>query len=329
MVHRFSISSSHSGTESCYGLPMRLCFGSAVCVLALSLTPLGHGEEPDDSRILQRILGTREQILKTSAGTNLAGPAVFLAVWDFDGTILKGDSSEGLKEGDRTVYRGLIQVAIENGLSELYPRDGGFARFWTDYTNMDMRIGHWLAYPFIPQMLRGAPADDVLQLSKAYFSSTLSNYLMASSVKIIRALERGGVESYIISAGAGLFVKGAAKSLGIPASHINGIELRTRDGRLTEELIYPVPWNVGKRERLKQIMAEIEHEPSGRKVFVLAGFGDSYHTDGPFLKFIATQHLPAGQPLAVFYGESAEPAEYAGLFYQARHSATVSDRPRP
>lgn len=59
---------------------------------------------------------------------------------------------------------------------------------------------------------------------------------------------------------------------------------------------------------------------------MLAGFGDSYGTDGPFLRFIATQHLPAGQPIAVFYDGGAEPAEYKGLFYQARHAATVSDK---
>jgi phosphoserine phosphatase len=307
---------------------MKFIAGFAAGVLALLLLPLGHAEEPDDSLIVQRILRTREQILKTTSGTRLAESAVFLAFWDFDGTILKGDCSEGLKEGDRSVYRGLAQVAIENGLSQLYPPDGGFARFWSDYTNMDARIGHWLAYPFIPQMLRGAKADDVLRLSQGYFSGTLSNYLMASSVKIIRALERGGVECHIISASPDLFVKGAAQSLGIPAGHIHGIEVRARDDRLTEELVYPVTWNVGKRERLRELAAEMERAPGGRKAFALAGFGDSYNTDGPFLKFIATQHLPAGEPISVFYSEGPEPAEYKGLFFQARHATTVSDSSR-
>ncbi len=299
------------------------------CALSLLWFPLVHAEEPDDSLIVKRILHTREQILKAETSTNPAASTVFLAFWDFDGTILKGDCSEGLKAGGQTVYRGLAQVSIEDGLSALYPRDSGFGRFWTDYTNMDTRIGHWLAYPFIPQMLRGARAEDVLQLSQSYFSSTLSNYLLASSVKIIRALEKGGVESHILSASADLFVKGAAQSLGLPASHIHGIEVRTRDGRLTEELIYPVTWNLGKIERLKQITAGIEHASGGRKVFVLAGFGDSYNTDGPFLRFIAAQRLPAGNPIAVFYGEGAEPPEYRGLFFNAHHTVTVSEERHP
>ena len=304
---------------------MRAHTGGAVWFLALSVVFRVHAEEPDDTRIIERILRTREAILNDARGTNSGASAVFLAFWDFDGTILKGDCSEGLKAGERTVYPGLAEVAIENGFSELYPRDGGFARFWSDYTNMDTRVGHWLAYPFIPQMLRGARAEEVLRLSQAQFAGTLSNYLMASSVKIIRALQQGGVESHILSASADLFVKGASQSLGIPAGHIHGIEVRTRDGRLTEELVYPVTWNEGKRRRLMQITEEIEREPGKKRVFVLAGFGDSYSTDGPFLKFIATQSLPAGKPIAVFYDGGAEPSEYKGLFYQARHSATVGD----
>ena len=68
------------------------------------------------------------------------------------------------------------------------------------YTNLDARVGHWLAYPFMVQMLRGAKAEDVLQLRRAYFSGTLSNNLRASSVRIMRELQQGGVQSHIISA---------------------------------------------------------------------------------------------------------------------------------
>ncbi len=298
----------------------------ALCVLMSITSPHVQAEEPDDSRIVEQILRTREMILQTATNAGFPEKAVFLAFWDFDGTILKGDCSEGLRDGPRTVYPGLAQVAIENGLSQLYPRDGGFQRFWTDYTNMDQRVGQWLAYPFIPQMLRGANADEVLKLSETHFVGTLSNYLMASSIQIIRALERGGVQSHILSASADLFVKGASQSLGIPADRIHGIETRTREGRLTEELVYPVTWNLGKLERLRQIIAAVEKTSDGKRAFVLAGFGDSYGTDGPFLKFITLQKLPAGAPLAVFYGEQPAPAEYAGLFYHARHTTTVSGK---
>jgi phosphoserine phosphatase len=299
--------------------------------LALTLVTLGavHAEEPDDSRIIQQILQARGDILRSLEATNSAPSPVFLAFWDFDGTILKGDCSEGLSVDRKRVYPGLAQVAIERGFSSVYPPDRGFANFWTDYTNMEQRVGAWLAYPFIPQMLHGAKADDVLQLSRRHFSVTLSNYFMASSVKIIGAFRQNGVESHIVSASADLFVKGAAESIGIPSERIHGIEIRVRDGLLTDEIVYPVTWNIGKLKKIQSIVAQTERELPGRRVFVLAGFGDSYATDGPFLKFIATQSLPAGKPIAVFYNSKAEPDEYRGLFYQARHSATVSESGMP
>jgi phosphoserine phosphatase len=300
-------------------------------ILGLTLAALGavRAEEPDDTQIINHILQARDENLRSLGATNARPSPAFVVFWDFDGTILKGDCSEGLKAKGRPVYPGLAQLAIERGLSSVYPPEHGFEAFWTDYTNMDARIGPWLAYPFIPQMLRGAKVDDVLQLSRRHFAGTLSNYLMASSVKIIRALQHGGVESHIISASADLFVKGAAESLGIPAHHIHGIEVRARDGRLTEEIVYPVTWNIGKREKLRAAVAQMELEAPGRRVIVLAGFGDSYTTDGPFLKYIATQRLPAGKPIAVFYDSQKEPDEYRGLFYQAKHSRTISDVGNP
>jgi phosphoserine phosphatase len=294
----------------------------AAFSLALSIFTLAHAEEPDDSRIVGQILETRAAILKSTGDTN----AIFLAFWDFDGTTLKGDCSEGLSENGQMIYPGLAQLAIEHGLSEIYPRAGGFEKFWCDYTNMDARIGHWLAYPFILQMPREAKAQDVMQLSRDYFSGTLSNFLSASSVRIIRELEQGGVQSHILTASAEIFVQGAATSLGIPTNHIHGIEVRIRDGRLTEELVYPVTWNIGKRRKVQQVVADTERAQPGQKVFVLAGFGDSYNTDGPFLKFIAAQQLPAGKAISVFYDDTNAPPEYRGLFYQASHRATVSGR---
>jgi phosphoserine phosphatase len=294
----------------------------AILFLTFALTSFSQAEEPDDSRILNQILSTQAAIIKTTGETN----ALFLTFWDFDGTTMKGDCSEGLHENGKLIFPGLAQVAIEHGLSEIYPANGGFEKFWNDYTNMDARLGHWLAYPFIPQMLRGAKADDVSQLSRNYFSTTLSNYLRASSVRIIRTLAANGVESHIVSASAELFVQGVSESLDIPTNHIHGIEVRIRDGRVTEELIYPMTWNIGKREKIQEVAAAAEREQPGRKVFVLAGFGDSYHTDGPFLKFIATQNLPAGKPISVFYDDTNAPAEYRGLFYQASHHATVSGK---
>src|SRR6516162_3471077 len=92
---------------------MRSGVVNGVWIMAfLACPPLARAEEPDDARILERILGTRDTLLKATALTNSDTWPVFIAVWDFDGTILKGDCSEGLKVEGRTVYPGLAEVAI-------------------------------------------------------------------------------------------------------------------------------------------------------------------------------------------------------------------------
>jgi len=297
---------------------MRLLVSVTFAMMLCGLLGV-RAEEPDDRRIIGQVLQTRDAILQATSETN----AIFLAFWDFDGTTLKGDCTEGLEEDGRVVYKGLAQVAIEHGLSQIYPAAGGFDHFWNDYTNMDAHAGHWLAYPYVPQMLRGAQADDVRQLSREYFSTTLSNYLRSSSVRIIRELERGGVQSHIVTASAELFVQGAADSLAIPTNHIHGIQVRLKNGRLTEELVYPLTWSIGKQQKILEVVAGIERQQPGMKVYVLAGFGDSYRTDGPFLEYIVRQTLPAGRPISVFYDNTNAPPEYQGLFYQASHHATV------
>lgn len=296
-----------------------------LVIAALWFAPTLFAEEPFATNVIAQILATRAAILER-AGPGAETSTAFLAFWDFDGTTIKGDCSEGLKDGDATVYPGLAQVMIEHGLSSLYPREGGFARFWTDYTNLDARVGHWLAYPFIPQMLRGAKAADVMTIGREQFTHTMRHYLMASSVRIMGELERRGVQSHIVSASADLFVKCAAASLGLPEQRMHGIEVRIRDGLVTDEIIYPVTWNRGKLEKIKAVVERIERDQPGVQVFILAGFGDSYHTDGPFLDFIARQTLPAGRPVSVFFNSKGEPDEYRGLFLNASHTEIVGPR---
>ena len=47
----------------------------------------------------------------------------------------------------------------------------------------------------------------------------------------------------------------------------------------------------------------------------VAGFGNSYRTDGNFLRCVCSQPLPGGvKPISVMINGGAEPKEYKGLF---------------
>jgi phosphoserine phosphatase len=281
-----------------------LVFSSCMLLLGPMQT-VSKAEE-----LLDRLLDVREAVLASGAPAD----AAFITVWDFDGTILDGDCSEGLQRDGRTVYPGLAQLSIEHGLSALYSNNGGFQAFWRDYRMLDERIGHWIAYPFILQMLHGARADDVSNLAAQTFETVYSSHYFATSVNIIRGLQAAGVEIQVISASAQRFVRGAAATLDLEPERISGIRVIERDGLLTEQLIYPVTWAEGKRQYLQDILrARAEQQPD-KAVFVIGGFGNSYNTDGPFLAWIATQSLPAGKPVVVMINGGPSPQEYSGLF---------------
>jgi len=268
-------------------------------------------------------MNTRQAIL-ANAGESSSNKFVFLAFWDFDGTILKGDCSEGMKSDGKWLYKGLAQLAIESGYSEIYPPKGGVERFWKDYRHMEHNIGKWLALPFIPQMLRGTQLSDIYKLSGKHFYNVLSNYYFSSSIRMLKALEDGGVKCHIISASADVFVDTAAPTLGLNTERFHGIGSRIRDGRLTEELVYPVTWSVGKTEKLISIIEETARRHPNKQVIVLAAFGNSYGTDGPFMKYVATQTLPAGKPVAVMINGGDTPTAYRELFIQVQQSEIQS-----
>jgi len=303
-------------------------FGRFRIWLLLCLWPLLLGAaqpEPQSAELLNRLLELRDAILASGVPRD----AAFVTVWDFDGTILDGDCSEGLQRDGRAIYPGLAQLSIEAGLSALYAKEGGFSAFWRDYTMLDERIGHWIAYPYILQMLRGANADQLSRLAERAFQARYSPHYFASSMYIIRGLQSAGVEVQIISASAERFVRGAAATLGIEPERISGIRVNERAGLLTEELIYPVTWADGKRRRLEEILhARAKQEP-GKPVYLIGGFGNSYNTDGPFLAWIAGRSLPVGKPVVVMINGGSAPAKYSGLFTETEQHTLVSESPVP
>jgi len=290
---------------------------AAAVLLGSTLMPsLSNATEPHVEPIVKEIIETRDAILKATG----AKEANFVTFWDFDGTILDGDCSEGLVRDGKTVYKGLAQLAIEAGMSSVYA-PGEFDKFWADYQYMDERVGHWLSYPFLVQMLRGAKTADVQALAEKHFNSVLRNHLFASSMAIIKQLQKAGVEVQVVSASAEIFVRGSSKSVGIPKLQMHGIRVVARNGVLTEELNYPVTFAGGKTERIQEVLQAKRFK--SKPTYVLAGFGNSFNTDGPFLKWIASQRLPAGKPLAVMINGGNEPEAYKGLFRLVQQTAVT------
>ena len=228
-----------------------------TCVLFGSTHSKAQETHPDT--IIADVVATQQAILASSA-TSSADDFIFLAFWDFDGTILKGDCSEGMQQGGQPVYKGLAQLAIESGYSSLYPPEGGIDLFWKDYRYMEHNVAEWIAYPFIPQIMRGASAADVRSLAERHFHEVLRHHYFASSVHMLEALEQHGIDCHIISASADIFVDAAAPTVGLPVGRFNGIELQIENGKLTEKIVYPVTWSDGKTEKLVAIVEEMRND---------------------------------------------------------------------
>ena len=142
--------------------------------------------------------------------------AVPMAFWDFDGTIIKGDVSEGLEEDGVQKFKGLIEETILAGLSTIYPAKGG----WEQYRDKDYprlkEMGRWIAWPFNAQIYAGRTSDEIDAFCIRKYREVYRYWYFSSSMRILKALEAAGVKNYVVSASPELFVRNAAETLGLP-----------------------------------------------------------------------------------------------------------------
>ena len=252
-----------------------ICILGVFCAVALSAL---SAEETHAERIVGDILAN---VAKVKAADPQAVPMAF---WDFDGTLIAGDLEVGCTHrGEPILYPGIIRRAIEEGLIPIYDRKDGWRKFWEeDYLRMS-QIGRWLAWPYLAQMLNGISVRELDAFCAREFEKIYRKWYYASSVKMLRALESAGVENYVVSAGPELYIRNASDSLGLPRERFRGIRVEIVGGRVTTRLVHPVPSGEGKVENLRDLVLERPHGVA------VAGFGNSYSTDGAFLRYVACQ----------------------------------------
>ena len=261
-----------------------------------------------------------ERILQNVAKIKAAAPdAVPMAFWDFDGTILKGDITEGLEENGVVRYNGIVQRTTEAGLCPVYRGEAGWRQYVErDYPRMNA-IGRWLAWPYNAQMYAGESVAAIDAFCEAECEAVYRKWYFTSSLEMLRALEAAGVENYIVSASPELFVRAAAKSLALPRGRFRGIRVELNGDRVTSNVVHPVPYGEGKVENIRSIILS---RPNGVAV---AAFGNSYSTDGAFLRYVATQpSLPGGAAgTAVMINGGKTVKGYTEHFITVSQSETV------
>lgn len=286
---------------------------SMLILLSLSCSPKEINLEKE---IIETILNSKKEIEKIKDGDKSlceSGKCLFITFWDFDGTILKGDCSEGLTENGKQVYKGLIELGVENGYSKNYKGEEGLKKLEYEFSVLEKKDIEQ-AYLFATKVFAGSEEMALLTFSQEHFKNVLQNYYFPSSIQILNKLKEAGVKSYIISASADFFVKGSAGTVPVDFDAMYGIQMKVENGKTTSTVIPPVTFAEGKRKKIELIVEKILQEKKADYVFVLAGFGNSFRTDGAFLNYISEQKLQAGKPISVMINGGKSPEIYKGKF---------------
>ena len=288
-----------------------ISFGvAALCALQLSAAEVeGH------------VQGVVSEILSNVAKLKAARPdAVPMAFWDFDGTIMEGDITEGLVSDGRKVFRGLVEETALAGLNRVYAGEEDFRQYEEkDYPRMNA-IGRWLAWPYNAQLFEGVREAELAAFCRGKVRAVYARHFFAASVAMMQMLEKAGVENYVVSASPEIFVGSTAEALGLPRERLRGIRVVIEGGRLTTRVVHPVPYGEGKVESVRDLVLA---RPNGVAV---AGFGNSYGTDGNFLRYIVTQALPGGaKGFALMINGGAEKPGFEGLFRRVEQKLTVGE----
>lgn len=287
-----------------------ILFGGAMMLTAVAIAREAHVDY------------VVNQVLDVVAKVKKADPhAVPMMFWDFDGTVIKGDISCGLpgKNGN-FIYSGLAELSIKAGLSPVIkPSD---VKRYNDVIYPELcKLGVWLGYPFIAQLHVGMEESVIADFAKREFEKTMKHWIFSSSKEIYTRLKAAGIKMHVISASPQVYVRATAETLGIPVSQITGIQLESDGGVISPRIVYPVSDGDGKAEYVRRIVSAVPHGVA------VAGFGNSYHTDGPFLRYIVQTTLPGNvKPFALMINNPNPPAEYEGLFYTVTQDETVSGK---
>ena len=293
----------------------QICLALTIAVLA----PVVEAAEPaaEENHVRPVVARILDNVRKLRA----ADPEVVpMAFWDFDGTIILGDCGFGYVEDGVVRYKGLIEEVIDAGFLPMYRGEGGYRRWWQDYTRMS-EIGPWLAQGYDAQMFAGVSAAEVDDFCRRRIREKgLDRWYFASSMAIWRALADAGVENYVVSANIEALMRNMAFTLGIPPERIRGTRTELDGGRWTTRLLHPVPHDEGKTDAVRGLVRARSHGVA------VAAFGNSYAADGAFLRYVATQpSLPGGATGTAMMINGGKPVPgFAEHFICVEQSKTVS-----
>jgi phosphoserine phosphatase len=158
-----------------------------------------------------------------------------LAVFDADGTLWREDVGEAFLR--HLVSLGWVQLPDGSDPYEAYERA----------VDRDRASG----YAYAAQLQAGLLVEKVEAEARLFAASWVPGRRIASAGRLRDLCESAGLRTAVVSASALPIVIAAAPLAGFGPAQCHGIEVRTRSGRFTAEVIQPITYAEGKIEAVR------------------------------------------------------------------------------
>lgn len=192
-------------------------------------------------------------------------PAVTLAIFDLDNTLIAGDSDH--LWGEYLCQQGLVDAthfAAEND------------RFFADYQRGELDIDAYLAFVLAP--LIGSGASDIARLQEAYMRDCIGSIMLPQAAALLQEHRERGHRLLIITATNEIVTRPIADALGV--ADLLGCQVEYENGVVTGRATGTRTYREGKVIRLHEWMSEESETLEG------AWFYSDSHNDLPLLEVV-------------------------------------------
>jgi HAD superfamily phosphoserine phosphatase-like hydrolase len=245
-----------------------------------------------------------------------------VVVFDFDGTLLKGDITEGgPKTGGRPAFPGMVELGIDSALSASHP-PGSFPEWEAVYRRVEQEQGGNAAYVLPLTVFAGAKETSLEELARRHFAQKVKGHLFASTTEVLRRLVAEGFECHVVSASAEAYVAAAAGELGLDRGRFHGVRARLDPtGRITPDIVQ-YPYREGKATVVRRLLAE-------RPARLVGALGNSWDTDGAMLEMAARGRLDGQGAGAWIFNAGPAPQWAQGLGIREQSLGRTVGEARP
>jgi phosphoserine phosphatase len=157
--------------------------------------------------------------------------------FDADGTLWRGDVGEEL----------LRWLAAE----QLLPSAQGRRGIYEEYERR-LKVDPADAFAYAVEIMEDLPEGELVDLCGGFFRRRFEGRVYPWVRQVLPALAQAGYELWIVSASPLWPVIAGANFLGVSPARVIGVECARSQGRLTRDVLRPVPCGEGKVARLKE-----------------------------------------------------------------------------